>query len=466
MSVQSPLHSLLAAGMGSELHWFPDDVTVTQLAVTMAGMANANGGTVIIGIATASGEIVGIRSSEDMRDRIFQAALKTDPVLILPMPQIQEVDGTKLLQVSVPQGLPHVFSVDGRYWVRRDVHTELLSPRRLRQLLLERGVIQFESRLPSEAVLGDIDFIKVEKYLQTVHLTGVESPEEVLLRRGCLRRLDGQLKPTFAGLMLFGRVPQQWVPQAVLLLARFQGISFSDQFIRQEVSGTLPEQLRQAEAFIRTNLRSVVRLVNFTRQETLEYPFEAVRELIVNAVAHRDYNIQGDMIHLLIFADRLEIHSPGVLPGPVNLTNLLQARFSRNPIITQVLSDLGYVERLGYGLDRVVSVMQEQGLRPPRFEENAGVFRVTLLGDQPLNLGDNSAMEHPEFSGIELNHRQKLAVSFLLKQRRITSAEYQEMCPDVHPETLRRDFSDLVARGLLVKIGDKKATYYILKVST
>jgi ATP-dependent DNA helicase RecG len=104
-------------------------------------------------------------------------------------------------------------------------------------------------------------------------------------------------------------------------------------------------------------------------------------ELLVNAVAHRDYNVQGDNIHLHIFADRLEIQSPGKLPGPVTLENLLEARFSRNAVIAQVLSDLGFVERLGYGLDRVVAVLRQQGMRPPRFEEIAGTFRVTLFND-------------------------------------------------------------------------------------
>jgi len=466
MPVHSEFSTLLTAGMGPGLHWFPEDVPVTPLAVTLAGMANASGGTVVIGLSTSSGEILGVHKIEDVRDRIFRAALKTDPVLILPMPKIVTVSQAQVLLVSVPQGLPHVFSVDGRYWVREGVQTNLLSPRQLRQLLVERGVVQFESRTPAEAVLADIDFEQVEVYMQALHLVGKETPEEVLLRRGCLQRVEGQLKPTVAGLMLFGRVPQQWAPNATLLLARFQGTAFSDQFIRQEVSGTLPEQLGQAEAFIRTNLRSVVRLVDFSRQETLEYPFEAVRELMVNAVTHRDYNNQGDVIHLHIFADRLEVHSPGGLPGPVTLSNLLEARFSRNPIIAQVLSDLGFVERLGYGLDRVVAVMQEQGLRPPHFEESTGAFRVTLFGDENVWQNASFPVDLAVLKGLELNPRQKAALSLLLKQHRITSAEYQEMCPEVHPETLRRDFSDLVARGLLVKIGDKKATYYILKIGS
>jgi ATP-dependent DNA helicase RecG len=207
-----------------------------------------------------------------------------------------------------------------------------------------------------------------------------------------------------------------------------------------------------------------VRISGLARQESLEYPFDAVRELLVNAVAHRDYNLQGDTIHIHVFSDRLEVHSPGSLPGPVTLENLLEARFARNAILTQVLSDLGFVERLGYGMNRVVAVMRQAGLRQPRFEEIAGTFRVTLYNDIPAS--DSAPQDLPDLSiyaDYNLNQRQEQALGFVARHRRITSRDFQELCPGVHAESLRRDLADLVGRGILIKVGDKRATYYILK---
>jgi ATP-dependent DNA helicase RecG len=218
--------------------------------------------------------------------------------------------------------------------------------------------------------------------------------------------------------------------------------------------------LVQADHFLRDNLRSVVRMVGLVHQESPEYPYEAVRELLVNAIAHRDYNQQGDNVHLHIFADRLEVFSPGDLPGPVNLKNLLKARFSRNAVIAQVLSDLGFVERLGYGLNRVVTTMRQSGLRPPRFEEGGGGFRVSLYGETFQSAG---APDMSAYQDLDLNPRQQLLLSYLAGNKRITNSEYQDLCPDVHPETLRRDFADLVKRKVLLKMGSKRATYYILK---
>lgn len=450
--------------MGPDLHWFPEDVPVSRLASTMVGMANTNGGVVLLGIAPRSGQIQGVSQPADSMDRIFQAALLADPPLVLPMPRLYAVSGSQadILWITVPRGLPNVYSLEGRYFGREGRQTNPLSAHRLRALLVERGAVHFEARVPPGAGLDDLDYDQVQAYLSALALPGPENPEEILHHRGCLKLENGKLRPTYAALLLFGRHPQQWLPNASILAARFSGVAFADRFIKQDIVGALPEQLRKAENFVRENLSSVVRLVGLAHQEMPEYPIEAVRELLVNAVAHRDYNYQGDNIHLNIFSDRLEVQSPGDLPGPVNLENLLEARFSRNAVIVQALSDMGFVERLGYGLNRVVTVMRHNSLRPPRFDEIGGCFRVTLYG--ALN-GEDDAGERDlaAYRALDLNPRQQAALNYLLRNRRITNSTYQDLCPGVHSETLRRDLADLVRRGVLIKVGDKRATYYILK---
>jgi ATP-dependent DNA helicase RecG len=452
--------------MGPDLHWFPEDVSPSRLAATLVGMANASGGVVLLGISPRSAEIQGISDAREVVDRVFQAALLSDPPLVLPIPTTYKVGKAYVLWISVPSGLPHVYNLEGRFLGREGRQTNPLSARQLRQLLLERGVVQFESQVPPGAKIDDLDPVQVEAYLEALHLPGIEPPSarDILLQRGCLKLIDNGLYPTYAGLLVFGRHPQQWLPNATLLAARFPSVAYIDHYIKQDIRGTLPEQLRQAEAFLRDNLRSMVRLVGLAHLESLEYPFEAVRELLVNAVAHRDYNIQGDNIHLHIFSDRLEVHSPGGLPGPVTLDNLLEARFSRNAVIVQVLSDMGFIERLGYGLDRVVAVMRQKNMRPPLFEEVGGTFRVTLYSVMEMQVDSQDTLSLLlTYNSLDLNPRQQKALGYLALHKRITNSEYQEQCPDVHPETLRRDFADLVSRGVLIKVGDKRATYYIVK---
>jgi ATP-dependent DNA helicase RecG len=353
--------------------------------------------------------------------------------------------------------------LEGRYLGRSGKREAPLPARQLRQLLVERGVIQFESRVPPQANLDDLNLEQAAEYLDILGFSGEAKLEDILRQRGCLVTEGDALLPTYAALLLFGKHPQQWLPSATVLAARFPGTAFSDEFVKQEIRGTLPDQLRQAEMFVRDNLRAVARLVGLKREETPEYPLEAVRELLVNAIAHRDYSQQGDTIHLHIFADRLEVHSPGGLPGPVTIANLLEARFSRNAVIAQVLSDMGFVERLGYGLNRVVTEMKQNNLPQPRFEEVGGAFRVTLFGTSNPVHERGEMQDLSAYAEFNLNPRQERAIGYVSQKARITNSDYQTLCPEVSAETLRRDLVDLVKKGVLIKIGHKRATYYILK---
>ena len=284
--------------------------------------------------------------------------------------------------------------------------------------------------------------------------------QQTLLARGCLLRTGDALIPTYAGILLFGRQPGRFLRSAQVTLVRYAGPQMGDEFLRHDAAGSLPEQIRQAEAFVTANIRRGMRIKGFTREETTEYPIPVVREAIVNAVAHRDYAIRGDGIRVLMFSDHMEVYSPGRLPGHVTLDNLATERFSRNEAIVQVLSDLGFVERLGYGIDRMVAAMVEAGLPAPAFEETVAGFRVLLRGR-----GDDlvSAEPAPRWNNRRLNPRQERALAHLTEHGSITNREFRDLCPELSDETIRRELADLVDQGLILKVGERKATYYILK---
>jgi len=446
---------------GPHLVYKPEATTPASLAETLVAFANAGGGTVLVGMDPRSGEPRGLQDADAALDRALQAALAIDPPLIIPVPQVVEVDGHTLLIVSVPSGLSHVYSYRGKYLVRDGRHNRPLSPRQLRRLMMERGAVSFEGLVPEGARLEDVDWEKVEGYLARLPGLSTLAREEALLRRGCLAQDGDGLRPTYAGLLLFGQEPQRWAPSAEILLARYGGKAMGDRFIKEEVRGTLPEQIRRAEAFVADNVRRSARLAGLERVEETEIPMEAVREAIVNAVAHRDYQIRGDEIRVLMFSDRIEFYSPGRLPGHVTVDNLVDERFSRNETIVQILSDMGFIERLGYGIDRMMRLMARAGLPPPKFEETAAGFQVTLSARGEGLVSDETEAERWRHLG--LSERQQLAVAYMAEHGRITNREYQELVPDVSAETIRRDLADMVQKDLLLKIGKKRATYYIFK---
>jgi ATP-dependent DNA helicase RecG len=433
-----------------DLDALPAYTPVSALAEILVAMANSRGGTLRLDL--------GDTPVEDAIDRVREASLRADPKLILPLPTVED---ERSMVVTVPRGLPHVFSLDGRYLWREGTSNRPLSPRELRRLLIERGDLSYEEEIVRGATLDDLNSDQMEAYVRRLSGSHRESPRDLLARRGCIVFYDGQWIPTNAGILLFGKDPQRFIRGAYITAVRFAGSEMGDVFTRQDITGTLPDQIRRAELFLLDNLRRGVQLgAAMERDEQFEYPMEAARELVVNAVSHRDYSIQGDDIRLFIFAERLEVTSPGGLPGPVTLDNIVDERYSRNSIIVQVLSDMGFIERLGYGVDRVIALMQTHDLPAPQFAETGGGFRVRLFNTpkaRPVVAGT--------YQGFPLNPRQESAMQHLTEQghKRITNKDLQEMFPDVHPETLRRDLADLVAKGILVKLGQKRGSYYVLQ---
>jgi len=456
----------LAGGPSERVAFLPARSSRQVLAETLAAMANAGGGMVLLGV-TAKGTPQGAIDSSTLRDLVVEASLLPDPPLILPSAQCVALDGDEIVAALVPEGLPHVYSVRGVYLTRTGHQNRPLTTPELRLLLLDRGESGYESQPVADASLDDLDVVRVTRYREQLGLPPDEDAIHTLIGRGCVTRrgVDGlpaaELTPTVAGLLLFGRDPQRFLRSAEVICVRYAGTVMGDEFVRHDIGGTLVEQAKQAETFVTANMRRGMRIRGLTREESTEYPLPVVREAIVNAIAHRDYSIRGEGIRLLMFNDRLELYSPGRLPGHVTLANLKDERYSRNEAVVAVLTDLGYIERLGYGIDRMIAAMQEAGLPEPEFAETAAGFRVTLrsAGDDLVSVLPQEQRWHHAF----LNERQEAALAFVREQGRITNSDLQALAPDVHPETIRRDLADLVDKNLFIRIGSKRATYYILK---
>lgn len=437
------------------------DSNETRMAQILVALANHRGGHVVIGL-TKTGKPQKFPQPEATRDRLLEAALQCDPPLIFSSPVLHNYREYPVLVATVPPDLPHVYNIEGQYLIWEEGQAVPLRGAALRQLIFARGETGFDSETVSQATRDDLNWEAVAVYVRSVEGLRHLSAEEALLKRGCLKTEAGALVPTHAGLLLFGADPQRWLPQAEITVARYTGLQMDDAFVRADVRGTLPEQARRAEAFVRENIGRGVTLDALQRTDDYLYPMAAVRELIVNALAHRDYSIKGDNIRLLLFADRLECYSPGRLPGHITTENILQERFSRNATIVQVLFDMGFIERLGYGIDRIVRALSELDMPAPEFEEGVAGFKFTMFSrEQPSTL--TTPVSVRKWLEMGLNDRQMKALTFLADKGRVNNADYQALCPAVSPETLRRDLADLVSRDILLRIGEKRATFYIFK---
>lgn len=455
--------SLFRQGQSETLAFEIESAALNRLAETLAAFANANGGILLLGI-DPKGILRGVKDTDATVEKAFAAGLRCEPPLILPRPESVTMEDKAVVVVQVPTGLPHAYGLRGKYITRSGKRNSALGPRQLRQLLRERGETNFEALPAPGAALDDLDDALVQKYARSFlddSSLKKDAVLDLLHRRGCLIKDGSTWRPTISGYLLLGKEPQRAFPSAEILLVRYSGKQMTDEFVREVARGSLPEQIRRAEAWMVANMRKGSRIDAFQRADRTEYPMPAVREAIVNAIAHRDYAIRGDEIRVMMFSERIEVYSPGRLPGHVTVENIVDERFSRNEVIAQVLADMGFIERLGYGIDRMIRLMREWVLPPPRFAETGNGFRVLLRGPGDRLVSDE--IDKSKWRRLALNERQQTALEYIAKNQRITNRDFRDLFPDVSEETIRRDLADLAEQSVILKMGDKKGTYYILK---
>jgi len=324
-----------------------------------------------------------------------------------------------------------------------------------------------------------IEDISMEAVRSFLNITGMKiakkSKKEIyhlLHKRGFIHKVpkEDRFVPTISGLLLFGRSPESILIQSKIKADRFQGIEPVDTIDHEDIKGTIFQMINKAEAFFRRNMRTAMRIEGFSRVEIDEYPLEALREAVVNAVAHRDYEIKGATVMINMFSDRVVIASPGLLPQPLTLEDIRKFKYrpvSRNPIIARTMYEMGFMEERGGGIRRMHDLMINHGLKPPEFSYDSGYFIVTFYGP-----GEKILDLHPvkprviysveEAKLAELNDRQKGILQYLLEHGRITSLECTKKFR-VTRDTANRDFKKLIKLGLLQQKGTGRGTYYILK---
>jgi ATP-dependent DNA helicase RecG len=319
-----------------------------------------------------------------------------------------------------------------------------------------------------DATLDDLDLDQIETYRQELSRRQPGSPllrrsaEELLLRVGAVGAATRQPRPTLTGLLFFGREPQRFYPSFSTTFLHFAGTSTARAapddplyLDNREFRGTIPGVIDAARATIFEKLSKLAVMEGFVRQDVPEYPEFAYREAIVNAVGHRDYGLEGSFIQVRLFADRLEVQSPGGLGGHLTVDNIAYEQYTRNPHIMRLLEDFGYVERRGLGVDQMIRTMADAGLEPPIFENRGSSFWVTLRGRPP-------SRPLPDLVGRGLNDRQIRAVEYLRTHGRLTNREYQQLF-GVAERTALYDLQGLVQAGLVLPVSSGRGRYYILR---
>jgi ATP-dependent DNA helicase RecG len=454
------LEDLLKRGPSQTIA-FVAQVEATLLAETMVAFANADGGVILLGV-NEQGRVIDYLTGEDVEAQLVRAMLMCRPPVVTTWEQFEHPDGVVVaLKVARSPEL-HALS-DGRVLIRQGLINKPASGEVIRHLAATKSSGDFESEPLEGATLVDLDKKVLDEYMALRQERGGHpmrgNLQDHLVEIGAMLE-DGS--PTVAGMLLFGKNPQAFLPQSGIIFVKFPGKEargrdgLAGYGRRVEINGSLAHMVERAWNIAFEEMRVEAVVTGLRRKEMLEYPRFAVREALVNAVCHRDYRLTGRRVEVRMYSDRLEVISPGGLPGYITLDNIVEEHFSRNPRIVNGLFQWGYIEELGLGIDRMIEEMLENGHAAPNFEAKPYSFTVRLHNTRER---PPAARRWPS----NMNERQMRAMHYIEEHGRITNRDYRQLCPDVNSETVRLDLVDLVDKGLLLKIGDKKGTYYILK---
>ncbi len=442
---------------GPQLAFLPE-ADPDWIAECLVAFANGEGGLIVLGLdeeGRFGDEIWG----EEAEGAFRAAASLCRPPVRGDWQQVETPQGM-LIGIRVARSNELHSLADGRVLIRSGASNRPLSGQEIHQLASTKDANDFELQTVPGATQRDFERTILEEYIEKREQRGAPASalKNLLFEIGAVDQ-DGS--PTVAGILLFGKRPQTFLPQSGLVFVKFPGTEprGEDGGVgygrRDELSGPLARIIERAWAITLEEMRIGAVVNGLEREELTEYPPFAVREALVNAVCHRDYSIKGRRTEIRMYADRLEIISPGGLPGYITLDNLVEEHYSRNPRLVNGLYQWGYIEELGLGIDRMIEEMVQAGHNPPKFRDTPYSFTVTLTNTRERKAVPRGAQS--------MNERQTRALSYVRENGSITNREYQRLFEEVSSETLRRDLADLVERGHLLKIGSNKGTYYILK---
>lgn len=394
---------------------------------TLSSFSNQqNGGTIIFGVdENEDYNVCGVYDAADLQKKIMEQSLQMEPV-VRPLCTVAVVDGKTVVSAEIQEmdnfQKPCFYKGAGRLrgsYVRVADGDRLMTEYEVYSYEAFKQDIHDELRTNDRAEMSDINTEEYQLYLLELkknkpHLAKLEEKE--------INRLQGFVvdnKPTVAALMLFSVYPQAYFPQLCVTAVSVPGKEMSatgsvgERFIdNKRIEGSITQMLNDALIFVRKNMKvkTIIDSETGMRNDRTEYPVIAVRELVLNALIHRDYSIHTESapITITMYSDRMEIENPGGLYGRMTLDNLgLVSADTRNPYIAGALEIMGETENRYSGIPTIRSAMKNAGLPQPVFVNNRGVFKAILYNEIVSEKG-NSDIESRilEFCSVPRSRRE------------------------------------------------------------
>lgn len=456
---------------------------------TLSAFANGSGGTLLLGLAEESG----FQPTPGFDPKAIQDALArvcaddVEPPVRAPI-TIEEVDGTPVVRLDVPEldplQKPCFVKKRGHHqgsFIRGGDGDRRLSTYEVTQLLSNRTQPKEDTRPVDGATIDDLDATLVSALVARMRarnrraFQGLDD-ESVLVRLGAVAKGPQGGRPTLAGLLCLGNYPQQFLPQLFISFVALPGLAMGEttsdgrRFLdNQSLDGPIPMMVEDAMAAVERNMRRAAVVHGVGRTDRYDYPLDVIRELLVNAVMHRDYSAGalGTQVQVELYPDRLVVKSPGGLYGGVDVSQLgtEDVSSSRNAVLAKLLAEVplgssGEVvcENRGSGMHRVMYALRDAGMSPPDFEASPSHLFVTVPQHALL---DPATVEWiGSLGAVDLTDAQHMALAMLRTNGSVSNEMLRVWGIESHAAT--QALTDLVSRGVVVKHGGRRYARYEL----
>lgn len=429
--------------------WHADNLKI------ICAFANSNGGKLYIG-KDDNGNTVGITNAKDLMTDL-PGRIRNDLGIIAEV-NLFDDDGLEYIEIIVnPYSV--AISLRGKYYFRSGSTTVEITGNTLNDFIIRKSGKTWDDLFEDRASINDLDVSTQQKFLNAAEKSGRISIEDdisgvILLEK--LRLLDNQ-KIKRAAIILFGSDPGKYYPNISIKIGRFGKADYDLKF-QEVIEGNLFKILFEVSELL--NNKFLTKRIDFEglqRIEKGEYPVAALREMLLNALVHRNYS--GAQIQLRIYDDKITIWNEGTLPDGLSFEALKRQHPSRprNPLIADVCFKGGFIDAWGRGTLKIINSCKEAGLPEPEFKEMDGGVLVTIFKD---------VYTEDQLKKLGLNERQIKAISFIKEFGNISNQHYQKL-NQVSKATATRDLTELVENfNILIREGTTGAgTIYILKGS-
>ena len=378
MPSASDIKYLITQGENAAVEFKSAQVKPDALAKEIVALSNTSGGVILVGV-----EDDGTLSGATGRNEEWVSNIAGNN--IIPAVNLQTaaiiVEGHTVLYIEVPKGKDKPYQTNqNQFLIRVGSTNRTATQQELMRLFQQGGVFHFDLTGVERTSASVLNMTRVDQYFQRFGFRfDAESPSQqtTLLQNADILQEDGRL--TVAGTLCFAINPGRYLPQSSVSFAHFKEVELSGPLTdRQVMTGTLDILIDTAVAVLKNNLPAPSDITGTKRIEAPALPDIVLRELVANAVAHRDYSIAGSDIRIFLFPNRLEFRSPGRLPNTLNLDKIrLGASYARNPVIVSLLQQMGYMDKLGRGLPMVIREIRNLG-KTLEFQELGEEFVVTI----------------------------------------------------------------------------------------